>query len=42
MLKEFSRWAGFDILVGFDILAKINVVHEIMWKMLEGHIDKHC
>ena len=42
MLKKFSSWAGFDILVGFDILAKIYAAHAINWQLLEGHIDKHC
>ena len=39
------RWvqcAGFDILVGFEILDIIYVAHAIMWQKLEGHIDKHC
>ena len=30
MSKKFSRWAGFDILVGFEILAVIYVAHAIM------------
>ena len=42
MSKQFSKWAGFDILVGFEILAIIYVAHAIMWQKLEGHIDKHC
>ena len=40
--KGFSRWAVFDFLVGFEILAIIYVEHAIMWQLLEGHIDKHC
>ena len=42
MSKQFSKWAGFDILVGFEILAIIYVAHAITWQLLEGHIDKHC
>ena len=42
MSKKFSRWAGFDILVGFEILAIMYVEHAIMWQLLEGNIDKHC
>ena len=42
MSKKFSMWAGFDILVGCDILAKIYVAHAIKRQLLEGHIVKHC
>ena len=42
MSKKFSRWAGFDILVGFEILAIMYVAHAIMWQLLKGNIDKHC
>ena len=34
--------AGFDIVVGFEILAIIYAANAIMWQLLEGHIDKHC
>ena len=34
--------AGFDILVGFEILAIIYAANAIMWKLWEEHKDKHC
>ena len=34
--------AGFDILVGFEILAIIYAAHAIMWQLLERYIGKHC
>ena len=40
--KVLLKWAGFDILVGFEILTIIYAAHAIMWQLLEGHIDKHC
>ena len=39
--KVLLKWAGFDILVGFEILAVVYAAHAIMWQLLEGHIDKH-
>ena len=40
--KVLLKWAGFDILVGFEILAVVYEAHAIMWQLLEGRIDKYC
>ena len=40
--KVLLKWAGFDILVGFEILAIIYAAHAIMWQLLERYIGKHC
>jgi hypothetical protein len=40
--KVLLKWAGFDILVGFEILAVVYAAHAIMWQLLEGRIDKYC
>ena len=38
MSKEFSGWAGFHILVGFELFI-LYAEHVIKWQLLERHRD---